>query len=387
MNDNKWRLPHGLDELLPPAAGSLERLRRAVLDLFEVWGYEYIEPPLVEYLESLLVGSGRDLDLQTLKVVDQQSGQMLGIRADMTSQAVRIDAHSRRREGIQRLCYAGPVIHANPRGALDARIQFKAGAELFGSAAPVADAEVVTLMLEALAVAGVKRPVLLLGHMGVFRSLVAPLGLTDATSRQLFEAVQRKSETDIADLVRDLGAPSVLVELPGMMGDRTLLATARRTFANAPAGVGVALQELEEVAERVAAAGADAEIRFDLSELSGYGYHNGPVFAAYQADQGAPVAQGGRYDGIGAHFGCARPATGFDMNLHRLLGAVTPTDAIWVPWQAQQDSTLAARIRGLRKEGQTVVQALGEGEAMPSRCVRELVRSGDDWVLRSRHGK
>ncbi len=154
MNDNKWRLPHGVDELLPPRAEALERLRRSVLDLFKGWGYEHIEPPLIEYLDSLLVGSGRDLDLQTLKVIDQQSGRMLGVRADMTSQAVRIDSHSRRSEGIQRFCYAGAVVHANPRGALDARIQFKAGAELFGSAAPAADAEVVSLMLEALAVSG-----------------------------------------------------------------------------------------------------------------------------------------------------------------------------------------------------------------------------------------
>ena len=188
MNDNKWRLPHGVDELLPPKAGALERLRRSVLDLFKTWGYEHIEPPLIEYLDSLLVGSGQDLDLQTLKVIDQQSGRMLGVRADMTSQAVRIDSHSRRSEGIQRFCYAGPVVHANPRGALDARIQFKAGAELFGSPAPTADAEVVALMLAALAVAGVEKPVLLLGHMGVFRALVEPLQLPSASARQLFEA-------------------------------------------------------------------------------------------------------------------------------------------------------------------------------------------------------
>ncbi len=387
MNDNKWRLPHGVDELLPPRAWALEQLRRSVLDLFQGWGYEYIDPPLIEYLDSLLVGSGRDLDLQTLKVIDQQSGRMLGVRADMTSQAVRIDSHSRRSEGIQRFCYAGPVVHANPRGALDARIQFKAGAELFGSAETTADAEVVALMLEALAVAGVRKPVLLLGHMGVFRALVEPLQLSGASARQLFEAVQRKSETDIGDLVKALDAPPVLVQLPGMMGDASLLASARQTFASAPPSVLTALAELDDVAGRVATSNPDVEIRFDLSELSGYGYHNGPVFAAYQKDQGAPVAQGGRYDGIGAHFGRARPATGFDMNLHRLVMDESPREAVWSPWSDQMDASLLQCIHELRAAGQVVVQALGETDIAPSRCVREIVRSGDDWVLRNRHGK
>ncbi len=387
MNDNKWRLPHGVDELLPPKAGALERLRRSVLDLFKTWGYEHIEPPLIEYLDSLLVGSGQDLDLQTLKVIDQQSGRMLGVRADMTSQAVRIDSHSRRSEGIQRFCYAGAVVHANPRGALDARIQFKAGAELFGSPAPTADAEVVALMLAALAVAGVEKPVLLLGHMGVFRALVEPLQLSSASARQLFEAVQRKSETDIGELVRDLGVPEVLVQLPGMMGDVSLLATACQTFSSAPPAVLTALAELGDVAGRVAASNPDVEIRFDLSELSGYGYHNGPVFAAYQKDQGAPVAQGGRYDGVGAHFGRARPATGFDMNLHRLVVEEAPGEAVWVSWSEVVDAALMQRIKALRADGHVVVQALGQAETAPLRCVRELVRSGDGWVLRNRHGK
>ena len=384
MNQNRWRLPHGVDDLLPPQAAALESLRRRVLDLFQAWGFEYVEPPLVEYLDSLLVGSGRDLDLQTLKVIDQQSGRMLGIRADMTSQAIRIDAHSRRQDGIQRLCYAGPVVRANPRGALDARIQFKAGAELFGSTSPAADAEVILLMLEALQVAGVAAPVLLLGHMGVFRALVSGLDLSAAQSRQLFDAVQRKSETDIAELVAATGAPALLIGLPAMLGDRTVLATARQAWQSAPPAVHAALAELEAVADQVQAAAPAVAVRYDLSELSGYGYHNGPVFAAYQADQGAPVAQGGRYDGIGAHFGHGRPATGFDMNLLQVLTATAAPRAIWVPFMAGRDAKREARIRALRSAGDVVIQALAADEPAPARCVRELVASGDDWVLTDR---
>lgn len=390
MNDNRWRLPHGVDDLLPPAAAALEDLRRAVLDLFVVWGYEHVEPPLVEYLDSLLVGSGRDLDLQTLKVIDQQSGRMLGVRADMTSQAVRIDAHSRRVEGVQRLCYAGPVVHANPRGPLDSRIQFKAGAELFGSPSPSADAEVIGLMIEALRIAGVAAPVLLLGHMGVFRALVAGTSLSPQVARQLFEAVQRKSETDIAELVAASGVSTMLVELPAMMGDASILATARTRWKSAPRDVYTALDELETVAAKVRTEAPGISIRFDLSELSGYGYHNGPVFAAYQADQGAPLAQGGRYDGIGAHFGHGRPATGFDLNLLRLLDRANETGrraAIWVPFSEGLDVARDKRIRELRQAGEVVIQALDKSDTPPSRCVRELVKNSEGWVLRGRHGQ
>lgn len=394
MTDNRWRLPHGVDDLLPPEAQALESLRRRILDLFGSWGYDYVEPPLVEYLDSLLVGSGRDLDLQTLKVIDQQSGRMLGVRADMTSQAVRIDAHSRRLDGIQRLCYAGPVVRANPRGALDSRLQFKAGAELFGSTSPAADAEVIGLMLNALLAAGVAAPVLLLGHMGVFRALTSQLALSPAHARQLFEAVQRKSETDIAELIAATGAPQMLIELPSMMGDASVIKRARQQWRNAPDGVSAALAELESVADRVNTEHPGVSIRYDLSELSGYGYHNGPVFAAYEADQGAPIAQGGRYDGIGAHFGRGRPATGFDMNLLRLLPAAREREAIWVPFMAGSDPARTERIRQLRQAGEVVIVALDASDPVPSRCVRELVKAAAGgtnepetmWVLRGRHG-
>ncbi|MCP5180680.1 MAG: ATP phosphoribosyltransferase regulatory subunit [Pseudomonadales bacterium] len=385
MSANKWRLPHGVNELLPPAAAALESLRRAVLDLFRVWGYEHVEPPLVEYLDALLVGSGADLDLQTMKVVDQQSGRLLGVRADMTSQAVRVDSHSRKVNGVQRLCYAGAVVHANPRGALDGRIIFKAGAELFGSDARAADAEVVRLMLEALRVAGVDDPVLMLGHTGVFRALVSGLTMDGSVSRQLFDAVQRKSESDIAALVRVHGAPEALVTLPTLMGGEDVLDAAARQLGDAFPGILDALAELKEVVARVRAEYPGVVIRFDLGELSGYGYHNGLVFAAFQADQGAAIAQGGRYDGIGAHFGRARPATGFDMDLGRLLRAGALPAAIWAPVD-EGDGTLRRRVSELRNGGEVVVQALDKGDIAPQMCVQELVKDGNNWVLRARHG-
>ncbi len=382
MNNGKWRLPHGVDELLPPAAGAMERLRRDVLDLFVSWGYEHIEPPLVEYLDSLLVGSGADLDLQTLKAVDQRTGRMLGVRADMTSQAVRIDAHSRLKDGVQRLCYAGPVVFANPQGALDSRNPFKAGAEIFGSASLQADAEVIRLMLAALQAASVEKPVLLLGHMGIYRALVAELDLDETRERQLFGAIQRKAETDVAGLLPQSKHRELLVSLPTMMGDASVLDAARERFAGAPAPVLAALDDLQHLAQSIART-ESVEVRFDLAELSGYGYHNGPVFAAYQADQGASLAQGGRYDSIGGHFGRARPATGFDIRLMRLLAETPPqNNAIWAPF-APEDQSLLAAVGELRAQRKVVVCALSEEESPDERCANMLVAEGGRWVVKN----
>ncbi len=381
MNEGKWRLPHGVEELLPPAAMALETLRRKLVDLLVSWGYEHVEPPLVEYLDSLLVGGGPDLDLQTLKIVDQRSGRMLGVRADLTSQAVRIDAHSRPKSGIHRLCYAGPVVFANPRGALDTRNPFKVGAELFGCAGIEADAEVVNLMLASLEIAGVSDPVLLLGHMGIYRTLVAELDLSEDEERRLFDAVQRKAESDVADLLPKGPHRDLLASLPNLMGDHDVLERARRQLTGAAPAVLRAIDDLEGLAGAVQAT-AGVKVRFDFSELAGYGYHNGPVFSAYQSDQGASIAQGGRYDGIGASFGRARPATGFDIRLERLVKERVGTGAvIWAP-HSTGDKDLDDAVASARKQGQIVVRALGADEPRDDRCVQEFVLQGGAWTVK-----
>ncbi|MEM8769860.1 MAG: ATP phosphoribosyltransferase regulatory subunit, partial [Pseudomonadota bacterium] len=303
MTKRNWRLPAGVDELLPPDAWALEITRRRVLDVFHGWGYEYIDPPIVEYLDALLVGAGTDMDLQTLKTVDQQSGRLLGVRSDMTAQAVRVDAHSRPETGVQRLCYAGNVVFANPASSLDRRVPLKAGAELFGAPSLAADAEVVALMLEVLASAGLVEPILVLGHMGIFRSLTKDLELSEHQSAELFEAMQNKAEADIARVLAGHPRASVLTALPGLMGEQSVLAEARACFAGAalPAAISTsvleALDRLEELADLVSGRAPGVALRFDIAELTGYGYHNGPVFSAYHADRGSAVARGGRYDG------------------------------------------------------------------------------------------
>jgi ATP phosphoribosyltransferase regulatory subunit len=387
MTNRNWRLPEGVDELLPPAAWGLEQVRRQVLDVFHAWGYDYIEPPIIEYLDALLAGSGPageghqdDLDLQTLKVVDQRSGRMLGVRADMTAQAVRIDAHSLPREGVQRLCYAGAVVHANPAAALDSRVPIKAGAEVFGAEGAAADAEVITLLLEILDATGVVEPVLVLGHMGIYLSLVAPLGLDSAVERELFAAVQSKSEADIAELLRGRSDVALIERLPTLMGGRAVLDDARSLFKAAPAGAAAAVAALVSLADEVEARCPDVTLRFDLAELAGYGYHNGPVFSAYQADQGRAIARGGRYDGIGVGFGRVRPATGFDVNLTQLVANLPDAGAIWAPWaEGEQARTLGGAVKALRGAGERVIAALDEDDGPAPDCDRQLQYAGDAW--------
>jgi ATP phosphoribosyltransferase regulatory subunit len=394
-NNLNWRLPEGVDELLPPDAWALELVRRRVLDVFRVWGFEYVDPPVIEYLDALLVGSGNDLDLQTLKVVDQRSGRLLGVRADMTSQAARIDAHSLPGDGVRRLCYAGTVVHANPTGVLDSRIPEKAGAEIFGARSLAADAEVITLLLEVLHATGIERPVLVLGHMGIYRSLIEPLALAPDAEQLLFTAVQGKSETDIAELLGGRPGADLLVRLPTLMGRADMLVEAREALRGAPPGVARALDALAELAARVTRHRADLDLRFDLAELAGYGYHDGPVFTAYQPARqgrrapGSAVARGGRYDGIGATFGRARPATGFDVNLKQLLdGTQRDEPAIWAPWpepgadSPEQSAEMSARIRALRAAGEVVVVAVAPDESPPPRCDRILAPFDGSWSVR-----
>jgi ATP phosphoribosyltransferase regulatory subunit len=381
-----WRLPEGVDELLPPAAWQLEQIRRRVLDVFRAWGFEYVDPPVIEYLDALLVGTGTDMDLQTLKVVDQRTGRMLGVRADMTSQAARIDAHSLAGEGVQRLCYAGSVVHANPASALDTRVPLKAGAEIFGADGLAADAEVIALLVDVLRAAGIDAPVLVLGHMGIYQGLLSDIELEAEARAALFSAVQGKSETDIVELLGDHPRAAMAVRLPTLMGRRPVLDEARSALAGAPAAVTRAIDALENLADLVAARCPALELRFDIAELAGYGYHNGPVFSAYQADRGKALARGGRYDGIGAAFGRARPATGFDVSLKSLLTSIAETaGAVWVPapdGDAGRRQAMLAEVERLRSIDEIVVCAVSEQEPPPARCDRTLIEVDGRWTVR-----
>ncbi|MEM7077806.1 MAG: ATP phosphoribosyltransferase regulatory subunit [Pseudomonadota bacterium] len=382
--NTSWRLPRGVDELLPPRGRRLEQLRRQVLDLFHTWGFDYVEPPVIEYLDALMVGGGEDLDLQTLKVVDQVSGRMLGVRSDMTSQAVRIDAHSLATEDVQRLCYAGPVVFANPRIAQTSRVPIKAGAEIFGAADLHADLEVIRLMLGSVDRAGIDQPVLLLGHMGIYRALVDALvdggAMPPASEPTLFGLVQRKSQADIQDLLGAGALTEIVARLPAMMGDVDTLDMIESDLAAVPPAARAALDELRRLVDLLAH-DQGFDVRIDVAELTGYGYHNGPVFAVYHPEHGRALAQGGRYDGVGRVFGGdGRPATGFDMDLKVLLKAAMPLEPkVWVDFAHRDDPAVHAAVAALRAADRQVAWGLGGAERAPADA-QILKQQDGQWI-------
>ena len=395
MKKHYWRLPEGVDEVLPPDALHLEKLRRTLIDLFVSWGYSFVIPPMVEYLDALMVGAGQDLELQTIKFVDQATGRMLGMRPDITSQTARIDAHSLKTVEAQRLCYAGTVLHANPRGVSANRNPIIVGAEIFGSANLTADAEIVSLMARALKSIGIDELVVELGHIGIYRALVDALKIDAELEAELFKAVQMKSSADIELLLAGVeGKVSIkdcLLELPDMMGGAEVFETESLSKASLPA-LDVALQRLQTLAALVlrgsSSKNEQVNLRFDLGELTGYGYHTGVVFTAYTATHGQAVAKGGRYDGIGKAFGETRSATGFDLDL-KALPKKLPTNTsekVWVAFNpaisGKRLETLMNKVDLLRFSGRVVVFGLEESELPVSGCEAELVFEEEHWNIK-----
>lgn len=378
-----WLLPEYLEDILPPAAQRIERARRTVLDVFATHGYELVIPPLLEYLESLLTGTGRDMELDTFKLVDQLNGRLMGVRADITPQAARIDAHLLNRQGVTRLCYAGPVLHTRPGNLQTSREPLQVGAELFGHAGLEADLEVQQMLLKTLKVLGVEAVHLDLGHVGIFRALMHAAQPSAEREAELFRALQAKDVPAIGELTRDMHASirDALLALPTLYGQREALARAARVLPTLPE-IGRALDALETLADDLAAGGA--ELYFDLAELRGYNYHSGVVFAAYAQGSACAVAQGGRYDNVGQVFGRARSATGFSMDLRALAPYMKlPPEARGILAPHGADSALAAKIEALRGAGEIVVvelpgQAAHRAEA---RCDRRLVLKNGAWEV------
>ncbi len=385
----RWLLPDGVEEILPAEAGKLESLRRDILDLYKIWGYEFVITPLIEFLDSLLVGTSKDLDIHTFKIVDQLSGRMMGIRADITPQAARIDAHCLNREGPVRLCYADNVLHTRPRGLMTSRVPIRIGAELYGHAGIECDVEVICLMQETLRAAGIEDCQIVLGHVGIFRSLLEEAGLNAGIEQQLFHAVQRKAFDEIdavlEDSVADEQLKSQLQQLTRLSGDEAVLEQAKAVFAGSSQTVLAELDELIAIASGIKKRLPDTQIGYDLCELRGYEYHTGIVFAAYTAGYGRAVAKGGRYNDIGEVFGRARPASGFDSDLKTLarLSSREFTVAAGILAPAGDDETLLASIAELRGNGETVIQQLGGDTETTAElnCDRKLEKQGNTWVV------
>lgn len=386
---SKWLLPEHLADILPAEARRIEELRRQLLDLYRTHGFELVAPPLVEYLDSLLSGSGSDLNLRTFKLVDQLSGRTLGVRPDITPQVSRIDAHLLNRAGVTRLCYCGTVLHARPADLLSGRELLQIGAEVFGHDGVEADIQVIQLAVESVHMAGVKGARIDLNHPGVFRAIIeADPALADPDLQaSLSDMMASKDVSGIQSLCASLegvraDTVQALVALPCMYGSVSVLDTATVNLPRLPA-------VFKAIADLKALVGALPEYEFsiDLADAgAGYAYHSGVVFSIYAQGWHDALVRGGRYDGVGKVFGRARPATGFSLDLRKLssgLGAPPLARAIQAPWGT--DDALVKAIRQLRQAGEIVVQVLpGQPHALDEFQVdRELVLHEGQWVIRA----
>ncbi len=382
-----WLLPEHIADVLPAQARHIEELRRGLLDVARGYGFELVMPPLLEHLESLLSGTGRELDLKTFKLVDQLSGRTLGVRADTTSQVARIDAHLLNREGLTRLCYCGPVLHTLPDGLHASREPLQFGAETYGHAGLEADLEIQDLALDCLRSAGITIVTLDLGDARILRGLLAGAAVAPAHSAELIRALAAKDASTLGELTSGLpgDVERGLKALLRLYGGIEVLAAAERDLPQRPL-VRAALADLRSLAGRLQHAHPEARVGFDLADLGGYAYYSGPRFAVYAAGFSDAIARGGRYDEVGAAFGRNRPAVGFSLDLKDLADLVPAQRlqaAIRAPWG--ESEALRAAVRRLREQGETVVCILPghEHEAQEFDCDRELVAAGGQWVVRA----
>jgi ATP phosphoribosyltransferase regulatory subunit len=386
-----WILPEYVEDVLPGEARRVESLRRRLLDLFVAHGYELVMPPMFEYLESLLTGTGRDLDLKTFKLVDQLTGRMIGLRADITPQVARIDAHLLNRPDVTRLTYCGTVLHAQPSGMSRTREVLQLGAEIYGHAGVESDIEIQGLMLDALAAAGVQGVHLDLGHVGLFRAICRRAGFRRELEAELFQALQGKDVPSLRELTRGMPGDTrgALLSLTELFGGVEVIAEARRRLANWPE-VAPCLAQLDAIA--AALAPRVGALLVDLAELRGYHYHSGIVFAAYASGSANAVVQGGRYDEVGQAFGRARPATGFSLDLRELAAlapAAAPPTPVHAPY-APGDAGLAAEVARLRAAGEIVIDSLPGTAAAPIGGtidgIRTLRRVDGRWQITTEAG-
>ncbi|MFA9421155.1 MAG: ATP phosphoribosyltransferase regulatory subunit [Gammaproteobacteria bacterium] len=390
---NRWLLPDGVQETLPPDAQAVELLRRKILQTYHLWGYDLVMPAMIEYIDSLLTGTAHSLDTKTFALVDQLSGKQMGVRSDMTPQVARIDAHllasDQGNKRITRLCYCGHLLHAQAEGITSSRTPLQIGAEIFGSDSIAADIEVVSLMVETLHTAGLDGISIDIGHVGVFRSLVRNTSLDTDQENQLFDMLQRKSVPELQDYLAQLPLDDRLknqfYQLALLNGDVSILQQAREVYAGSADDLIASLDYMQAVVEGVQSKFPHTLIHCDLSELRGYSYHTGLVFAAFLPGQGREIARGGRYDDVGSVFGNARPATGFSADL-LILYQLSRSQVISEPGilaPVSDDPALEQAIQLLRKDKQRVVIDLSDarGKAEDQQCSRKLICRDGDWVV------
>jgi ATP phosphoribosyltransferase regulatory subunit len=376
-----WLLPESIADVLPSEARKIEELRRTILDNFRLYGYELVMPPMLEYLDSLMAGAGQDTDLRTFKLVDQLSGRTLGLRADMTTQVARIDAHLLNRASVTRLCYAGSVLHTRPFGLHATREPLQIGAEIYGHAGLEADAEIQELALASLALAGFVQVRMDLCHVGVVRTIIAADIRAKAVEADLYALLRAKDMPglDAITIGCDEATRAALLALPSLYGEIDVLDRARRLLPQL-SGVATALDELAALTKLA----GTTNVTIDLADLRGYQYESGATFAIYVPGLPNAVARGGRYDHVGEAFGRARPATGFSMDLRelaRLLPIAERKRSIRAPWG--RDPALREKILELRNAGEIVIQNMPghENDQEEFDCDRALMHMNGIWTV------
>ena len=387
---NKWLLPEGIEELLPPQAAELESLCRRIIDLFSTWGYELVMPPLIEYLDTLLTGTDEDLDLQTFKITDQLNGKLMGIRADTTPQVARIDVHNLKRDRPSRLCYIGTVLHTLPGEPGGTRSPLQTGAELYGHTGPESDAEILALMLKTLQLAGLKNIHVDVGHVGIMQGLIDPLQLSAEQEKKVFSCVQRKAIDELATILAEWSVASnhtaALLELMDMEGDAAILDEVRTILKPCGGRLCSYVDELQKIAELTGRQVRNAPLYFDVTEFQGYHYHTGMTVVAYIQGESQGIAFGGRYDKIGDAFGQPRPATGFSTDANKLF-QLTPHSykskkKIYAPHSGAPG--LYDLIEQLRQQGEIVICELPGQSGSPQEmgCDRELTLERGQWKVK-----
>lgn len=388
-NQDSWILPEGIEEILPPRAEQLDKLCRDIIELYASWGYQLVIPPMIEYMDSLLTGTGKDLDLQIFKLTDQMSGHLMGVRADTTPQVARIDAHNLKREVPTRLCYLGTVLHTRPEDTGGNRSPLQVGAELYGHKGIESDAEVLSLMIKTIYKAGIEKIHIDLGHVGIYNNLVKLANLDDELEAELFDALQRKAMPELDDMISAGSLSSkagqmfkALITSNGSIND---FDEARVFFDSISTEIKDCLDELQNIIELIGKRMPEVTLDFDFSELRGYHYHTGIVFTAYVPGHGQGIAFGGRYDDIGSAFGRARPATGFSTDIKTLLGLskLEPENRLGIYTPCSDEPGQLEAINDLRNQGEIVICELPGQSDTPEDmgCDRQLEYKDGQWTV------
>ena len=389
--EGHWVFPEGIEEIIPPFAQQLDWLCRDIIDLYTTWGYQLVIPPIIEYLDSLLTGTGKDLELQMFKLTDQLNGRLMGIRADITPQVARIDAYNMRQDSPTRLCYLGPVLHTLPQYTGSNRCPLQVGAELYGHKGIESDMETLCLMVETLKTVGLKDIHIDFGHASVYQTLVKLLKIEGRVEEQLFSALQRKSLSELNSMITENllseEAGEIFVTLTKSNGSASALQQGSVSFKNLPQEIQHYIDEIQGIVRLAKQRMGDVEYSFDLCELHGYRYHTGITFTAYVPNYGYGIAFGGRYDGIGNAFGRSRPATGFstDINILMSLGVTDKPRKmpIYAPCSDAKDQLAA--INDLRSKGEIVICQLAgqKSTAAEMGCGRQLILQEDQWLVKT----